>query len=130
MLSVVLAAAALAVAAPPAVTFNRDIAPIVWRRCASCHRPGEVGPFSLLTYDEVKRHAGQIAVVTAKRLMPPWKPVRGDFEGDRRLTDAELDLIQRWVADGAPEGPTAIRNPQSSIRNDDWQLGVPDLVVR
>ncbi|HZT75579.1 MAG TPA: tetratricopeptide repeat protein [Vicinamibacterales bacterium] len=128
MLFLVLAAA---VAAPP-VTFNRDIAPLVWRHCATCHRPGEIGPFSLLTYDEVKRHAAQIGSVTARRIMPPWKPVLGDFEGDRRLTDRDIELIRQWIADGTPEGPPSrpIGGPPVAIGPDTWRLGVPDLVVR
>lgn len=131
MLAVLLAA----VLAPPAVpTFTRDVAPIVWRRCASCHRPGEIGPFSLLTYGEVKRRATQIGIVTARRLMPPWKPApgRGDFEGERRLTDGELDLIQRWIAGGTPEGDPRDLPPMPSVLTSAaaWQLGTPDLVVR
>src|SRR5437762_938201 len=92
---------------PP--TFNKDIAPIVWARCATCHRPGEIGPFSLITYDDVRRHATQIAAVTARRVMPPWKPApgRGSFQNERRLSDAELDAIQTWIAGGAPEGEAA-----------------------
>jgi tetratricopeptide (TPR) repeat protein len=127
------ASSAVTAQPPPPVTFNKDIAPIVWTRCASCHRPGEIGPFSLLTYDDVKRHASQVGIVTARRLMPPWKPVRGDFEGARRLSDAELDLIERWIAGGAPEGPPSrpVANPpQSATRTPQWQLGTPDLVVR
>src|SRR6266542_6622289 len=63
------------------LTFNKDIAPIIWTRCAPCHRPGEIGPFSLLTYDDVRRRAVQIAAVTSRRIMPPWKPEpgQGDF---------------------------------------------------
>src|SRR5438128_2820624 len=74
------------------LTFNRDIAPIIWTRCAPCHRPGEVGPFSLLTYDDVRRRAMQIGTVTAKGLMPPWKPEagKGEFQDERRLTKGEL----------------------------------------
>ena len=127
-----LTGAASASAAPAPITFNKDVAPIVWRSCAGCHRPGDIGPFSLLRYDEVRRHAAQIATVTAKRVMPPWKPVRGDFEGDRRLSDAEINLIQQWVAGGTPEGPPSrpIRNPPSASRNTVWQLGSPDVVVR
>src|SRR4030081_1675632 len=60
--------------AQPTLTFNKDIAPIIWTRCAPCHRPGEIGPFSLLTYDDVRRRATQIGTVTAKGIMPPWKP--------------------------------------------------------
>src|ERR1700722_5071579 len=63
--------------AQPRLTFSQDIAPIIWSRCASCHRPGEIGPFSLITYEDVRRHAAQIATVTARRIMPPWKPVEG-----------------------------------------------------
>src|SRR5689334_143558 len=90
----------------PSPTFTGDVAAIVWARCATCHRPGEIGPFSLITYDDVRRHATQIASVTARRAMPPWKPLpgRGEFQDERRLTDRELDTLQRWTAGGAPEG--------------------------
>src|SRR3979490_2810122 len=97
--------------AQPSLTFNRDIAPIVWSRCASCHRPGEIGPFSLITYDDVRRRAAQIAEGTARRITPPWKPVegKGEFQSERRLTEAELRLLQQWIASGAPEGdPSAL----------------------
>src|SRR4051794_17580624 len=69
-----LIAAASAAHAQPNPTFNKEIASIVWTRCASCHRPGAIGPFSLLTYDDVRRHAPQIDVVIARGVMPPWKP--------------------------------------------------------
>jgi tetratricopeptide (TPR) repeat protein len=117
--------------AQPPLTFTKDIAPIVWSRCASCHRPGEIGPFSLITYDDVRRHAAQIANVTARRIMPPWKPVegKGEFQSERRLTDAELGLLQQWIAGGAPEGdPSALPRPPAAVEG--WQLGTPDLVVR
>src|SRR5207249_6083593 len=80
-------AVATAATAQPRLTFNKDIAPIVWTRCATCHRPGEIGPFDLITYDDVRRHATQIAAVTARRVMPPWKPApdRGSFQNERRL---------------------------------------------
>src|ERR1700755_2740791 len=73
--------------AQPRLTFNKEIAPIISQRCATCHRPGEIGPFSLLTYDDVKRHAAQIAAVTKQRFMPPWLPEagHGEFEEERRL---------------------------------------------
>ncbi len=118
-------------AAAETPTFTRDIAPIVWTRCAPCHRPGEIGPFSLIEYADVRRHATQIASVTARRTMPPWKPVpgRGEFQDERRLTDAELDLLQRWIAGGAPEGEPADlpRRPSWAAG---WRLGTPDLVVQ
>ncbi|MCU1384603.1 MAG: Tetratricopeptide 2 repeat protein [Acidobacteria bacterium] len=114
------------------LTFTKDIAPIIWSRCASCHRPGEIGPFSLLTYEDVRRHAAQIAAVTARRIMPPWKPVagKGTFQNERRLGDRELSLLQRWIAEGAAEGGAADRSQAPPLWNDGWQLGPPDLVVR
>ena len=117
--------------AQPRLTFTRDIAPIVWARCALCHRPGEIGPFSLIAYDEVRRHAAQIAVVTARRIMPPWKPGAGtgDFQNERRLTDRELQSLQQWIADGAPEGDAA-ELPAMPNWEDGWRLGTPDLIVR
>jgi tetratricopeptide (TPR) repeat protein len=120
--------------AQPRLTFSRDIAPIVWARCATCHRPGEIGPFSLITYDDVKRRATQIVAVTSRRVMPPWKPEagKGEFQNERRLTDRELQMLQAWIADGAPEGDAADRPaiPESLTKtNGGWQLGTPDLIV-
>jgi Tfp pilus assembly protein PilF len=112
-------------------TFTRDVAPIVWSRCASCHRPGEVGPMSLITYDDVKKRARQIAEITASRVMPPWppEPGHGEFAGARRLTDRELSTIKRWVDEGAVEGDPRDLPPRPSWR-EGWQLGEPDLVVK
>jgi hypothetical protein len=118
-------------AAEPRVTFTRDIAPILWNRCAPCHRPGEIGPFSLLTYGDARRRAAQIAVVTRKGLMPPWKPQGpvGEFQNERRLTASELEAIQQWIADGLPEGRAADL-PTPPKWQEGWQLGTPDLVIR
>src|SRR6267378_4071376 len=92
-----------AAAQPPPLTFTKDIAPIVWARCATCHRPGEIGPFSLITYDDVRRHATQIAAVTARGDSPGGKPLpeNGSFQGERCLRDSERDAIQKWIAGGA-----------------------------
>src|SRR5687767_14090691 len=82
------------------LTFTHDVAPIVSRACASCHRPGEVGPFSLLTFADVQSRGRLLAEVVQKRVMPPWKPVHGfggPFAGERRLTDDEIRTIVRWV---------------------------------
>jgi hypothetical protein len=113
-----------------AVTFNKDIAPIVFTRCAVCHRAGEVGPFSLRNYEEVKRHSKQIVAVTEKRVMPPWKSVagHGSFVGERRLRDEEIDLIARWTKEGAPEGAAADL-PALPKFVDGWKLGTPDVIV-
>src|SRR5215510_6019978 len=92
---------------PAPVTFSRDIAPIVFDKCAVCHHPDGPAPFSLLTYASAKQHATQIAAATRSRLMPPWKSepgFGGEFIGQRQLTDEEIAVIERWVAGGAPEG--------------------------
>ena len=112
------------------VTFNGDIAPIVYKRCSGCHRPGQVGPFSLLTYDDAKSRAQQIEFVTQARIMPPWmpEPGKGQFKRNRRLTVRELGLIQRWISDGLLEGdPEDLSAPPQWTEG--WQLGEPDLVV-
>src|SRR3954463_15071230 len=85
------------------LTFTKDIAPILYQNCVSCHRPGEVAPFSLLDYKSVKKHADDIATVTESRYMPPWKAEagHGDFMNERRLTEAQIELIQTWTKQGA-----------------------------
>jgi Flp pilus assembly protein TadD len=112
------------------VTFNQHIAPIVFAHCAPCHRPGESGPFNLLTYADVRRRAKDIAEVTASRYMPPWLPDPEDvtFAGERRLTDEQIALVDRWFRQGAPEGAAADR-PAPPRFTEGWQLGPPDLVV-
>jgi tetratricopeptide (TPR) repeat protein len=113
------------------VTFNRDIAPIIFHSCSTCHHPGEAGPFSLLTYSDVKRHARQIAEVTEARIMPPWlpEPQKLKFADDLRLPDSQIDLIRRWVAQGAGEGDAADLPPQPKF-SQGWRLGTPDLILK
>lgn len=115
--------------APP-VTFNRDIAPIIFHSCASCHRPGESAPFSLLTYDDVKKHGRQIAGLTRTRNMPPWLPAPQDlkFADEMRLPQRHIDLIQKWVDEGLVEGAAADLHPMPKFSSD-WQLGTPDLIL-
>ena len=112
------------------VTFTKDVAPIIFGHCASCHRPGEIGSFSLLSYRDVRQRATQIGAVTASRVMPPWKPSSppGEFIDDRSLNDAEIHTIQEWIAQGAREGDPGRLPPVPQPPND-WQLGVPDLIV-
>jgi tetratricopeptide (TPR) repeat protein len=117
-------------AAQHTVTFNHDIAPIIFHYCASCHRLGEAGPFPLLTYEDVKKHGRQIAAVTQTRFMPPWlpEPQTLKFADERRLTDQQIVLIQKWVEEDMPQGKPADlpRKPQFV---QEWQLGKPDLIV-
>jgi tetratricopeptide (TPR) repeat protein len=112
------------------LTFSKDIAPILFQYCAPCHRPGEAGPFSLLSYEDARKHAQQMAIVTGRRYMPPWppKPGFGDFAGAKRLTDEQIDLFARWSKTGTPEGNRADL-PQAPHFVEGWQLGQPDLVL-
>ena len=113
------------------VTYTRDVAPILYRHCAECHRPEDVGPFPLLTYEDARRRASVMAQVVTQRYMPPWKPRPGyrKFQGERGLTAAEIETIRRWSEGGAPEGnpadlPSLPRFPEG------WRLGPPDRVAR
>jgi len=111
--------------------FSRDIAPIIFDSCVSCHRVGGPGPFPLTTYDEVRRRATQIAQVTRSRFMPPWKvePGVGHFVGQRPLDDKAIALVEQWAKSGAPEGDHK-QLPTLPTFADGWLLGKPDLIVK
>jgi tetratricopeptide (TPR) repeat protein len=126
------------------VTFNKDIAPILFENCATCHRPIEASPsdksdplcvagapFPLLDYANAQARAREIAKVTLTRAMPPWLPDRGhgDFVNARLLRDDQIALLQRWAEQGAPEGDPA-DTPTPPVFADGWQLGTPDLVLK
>src|SRR6266545_5436999 len=85
-------------AVPAQVSFTEHIAPLVFSSCASCHRPGESGPFPLLTYQDVRKRAKLIQEVVEKRTMPPWHPApgHGEFLHERRLSDAQVALVKHW----------------------------------
>jgi mono/diheme cytochrome c family protein len=120
------------VAAPAAeVTFTKDVAPILWKNCARCHRPGDIGPFSLLNYQDAAKRAEFIAEIVTSRRMPPWKPEPGygDFVDDLRLSDAEIQVLSAWAKAGAPEGKPQDLPPAPEFPTG-WQLGEPDMVVR
>jgi mono/diheme cytochrome c family protein len=112
-------------------TFARDVAPILFRHCAACHRPGEVAPFPLLEYRDARKRAGQLVETTATGHMPPWKAVagHGEFRNENRLSPAALDVLKRWAEAGAPEGDAQDLPPRPRFA-EGWQLGAPDLVVR
>ena len=113
------------------VTFNKDIAPIVFNNCTSCHRAGEVAPFALMNYADVSRHSHEIADLTRDHQMPPWKPAEGygDFVGARKLTPEQIGLIQQWVKAGKPEGNPSDLPAMPQFKSG-WMLGEPDMVVR
>ena len=114
----------------PRVTFSEAIAPILYEHCVTCHRPGEIGPFSLISYDDVAPRGAKIAEVTASRVMPPWQPAHGfgEFAGERRLSDEQIALIGAWVEQGMQRGDPA-RAPRLPQFPDGWLLGEPDLVL-
>lgn len=112
------------------VTYTEHIAPLMYQNCTVCHREGMIAPFALTNYQETRRRARMIQRVTSRRLMPPWHPVpgHGEFVGGRRLSDAELELIDRWVRGGMPEGDPE-KMPAMPAFPDGWVLGEPDIVL-
>lgn len=113
------------------VTFNKHIAPIVFSNCSPCHRSGEVAPFALLNYEDTRKRAKQIALVTRSRYMPPWKADEGreKFHDARRLSNQEIGLIEQWARDGAPQGD-AKDLPATPKFATGWALGEPDAVFQ
>jgi hypothetical protein len=114
----------------PSVTFNKQIAPIIYNNCSSCHRPGEAAPFSLLSYQDVAKRGKLIATVTKSQYMPPWKAEKSSFgfTDERRLKEGEIALIEAWVKDGMPEGNAADAPPAPKFASG-WTLGEPDMVI-
>src|SRR5665213_337878 len=112
------------------VTYSEQIAPIVYNNCTTCHRTGQVTPFTLMSYSDVKQHAPTIASVTQSKYMPPWKPESGwtALRNRRTLTSDQISLIQQWVAAGMPQGDPSLEPPLPTF-TDGWQLGTPDLVL-
>ena len=111
-------------------TYTEDVAPILMASCVTCHRPGQVAPMSLMTYAETRPWARSIRNEVAQRKMPPWHAEPGvrEYTNDRSLSDAEIDLILRWVDAGAPKGDDEHMPPVPRF-DDDWQLGEPDIVL-
>ena len=105
-----------------APTFNRDVAPVFYRKCLSCHRPGEVAPMSLLTYDAARPWARAIRTQVASGAMPPWfadKTFSRPMANDNSLTASEITTIVQWVDAGAPEGEG--RPPDAPAFSDGWR---------
>jgi peroxiredoxin len=112
------------------ITYAKHIAPIFQRRCVECHRPGEIAPFPLLSYDDVLGWEETILEVIADNRMPPWlaNPKHGEFKNDARLTDDEKELIKTWVKNGSPEGDKADL-PEPPKFAEGWRYREPDQVI-
>src|SRR3954470_21173807 len=105
--SLLISAAAFAAnTGAPAVTYTKDVAPIMMNRCVGCHRPGEVAPMTFTSYKETRPWAKAIKSAVVARKMPVWlaDPAHGTFNNDRRLSEAEIATMAAWVDAGAPEG--------------------------
>jgi len=113
-------------------TFNKEVVRIFQDHCQSCHHPGDIAPFSLMTYADAAAHTDAIKFMTSTHQMPPWKPVQGcnEFAGteERTLPQSDVDTIAKWVDNGAPEGYAVDLPPQKQFE-DGWSLGKPDLVL-
>jgi peroxiredoxin len=111
------------------ITYHKDVLPILQNNCQICHRPGEVGPFSLMTYKQAVNWATEIKDFTQSRKMPPWKPVEGvAFHNERKLSDKDIATLAAWVDNGTPEGSPKDAPPPKQFP-DSWYLGKPDLVL-
>jgi hypothetical protein len=124
----------VAAAAPEGPTFSKDVAPILMRSCVQCHRPGQVAPMSLLTYEDARPWARSIKTRVARREMPPWNldPTVGIKEilDDPSLSDAEIATIARWVDSGAPKGNLAdMPKAPTFVSIDTWSIGEPDYII-
>ena len=116
---------------PENITFTKEVAPILFKSCAECHRPGEGAPFSALTYKDVRPWAKSIREKVAKREMPPWHadPHFGEFKNNRALTQKEIDTIVTWVDQGAREGDPKFL-PTAPTFTDGWNIGKPDMIIQ
>jgi hypothetical protein len=114
-----------------AVTFTKDVAPIIFQNCAVCHRPGEVAPMSFLSFKDVRPWAKSIRETVVTRQMPPWyaDPNHGEFSNDRRLTQNQIDTIVAWVDGGAKEGNPGDLPPAPKFNDEGWSIGKPDVVL-
>jgi len=139
--TLVFAATVLAVATPtsvgtqaaPTPTFNKDVAPVVFSTCVTCHRPNQVAPMSLMSYAQVRPWARAIKDKVLRGEMPPWRADGryGTFRNDRRLTPEQVKTIVGWVDGGAPEGETPL-TAALPVFNDGWTHPSgrpPDLVI-
>ena len=120
----------MAWAAQAAPTFTKDVAPILYRNCVACHRPGEVAPMSLLDYKSARPWAKAIREAVLKGKMPPWfaDPKYGHFSNDARLSAPEIETLTAWADAGAPEGELRDLPPQP-VFQEGWRIGKPDVII-
>jgi hypothetical protein len=116
---------------PEHVTFSEHIAPIIYRNCTSCHRPGEAGPFSLISYQDAASRGKLLKFVTSTRFMPPWPADAGytHFIDEKVLSEEEIALIGKWADEGCPVGDST-KIPAAPVFPAGSQLGKPDLVIK
>ncbi len=116
---------------PGSVTFTKDVAPILYKSCAECHRAGEMAPMSLINYKDVRPWAKSIREKVVNREMPPWyaDPTHGQWANDPRLTPAQIETIRAWVDSGAKEGDAADLPPAPKFADTGWKFGQPDVVL-
>ena len=132
-LTTTLLAGTLAMAADvsnPGVTFNKDVLPVLQKNCQTCHRPGEIGPMPLLTYEGTRPWAKSIRAAVLSRKMPPWfaDPRYGHFANDRSLSQSDINTLAAWADAGAPEGNSKDK-PAPVEWREGWNIPTPDLVV-
>src|SRR5688572_6564328 len=130
-LALALAVSAISVAQSPSTpTFSKDVAPILYKNCVSCHRPGEMAPMSLMTYELARPFARSIRTQVEQGTMPPWhaEAPEGTFLHERRLTRAEKNTLVQWAANGAPEGDRKDL-PPGPVFPAGWTIGTPDAIV-
>ena len=115
----------------PIPTFTKDVAPILYKNCTGCHRPGEIGPMSLLTYEDARPRAKDIRDKVADGVMPPWHADKshGKFANDRSLSEEDKATLLRWANNGAPKGDDKDLPPTPKYV-DGWTLGQPDAVIQ
>ncbi|HEY7475243.1 MAG TPA: hypothetical protein VH679_09560, partial [Vicinamibacterales bacterium] len=134
-----LSASGVDTTSPEPVTFTKDVAPILQRKCQACHQPNSIAPMSLITYEDAREFARPMKTRVAARVMPPWHVDRNigirEFKNDRGLSDAEIATIVNWVDAGMPRGEAKdLPSPVTFPDPDSWQLakdfGPPDLVIK
>lgn len=110
------------------ITYAKHVAPLLQKHCQECHRPGEIGPFPLLSYDDATKRTGRIREAVVEQRMPPWHadPRYGTFDNDRRMTQDERDTLLAWIDQGTPKGEGDGPPPVKFVEG--WKIGTPDKV--